>query len=398
MTTDNTNEAAKIAGTLSAEEWAALESFSHGNEIEYRLQNILEQKGLLCAADIADDELTPLGRKTLAAHVSVKAPERVTEITAAEFVEQGFAEKVKRGECTVWVGTWLKVESCVKSGAIYDTFLVDVSEYRQDKIRYFYADQKFDVRYPSEFELALRSATQPPAQPATESNRKLWGVFNPVTISAPAIDEWATKQPASATADGSGADDSSKRSEVEILIRANKRFDAIRLVHNKYDESIDDSRAYVNRVGAELSLQQTVDVSKMTLDTLQAELTTLRAQLQAAEDTIKHQGEVYAQEIVDHQTTRSRLQAAEDTVRGLREALEPFVDQMKWFEALAKTEGRNTPVHLDDKPLSTFQHTSLTWLPSPMNVLRVKHFRQAAAALEALEAAQANDDGKPGAG
>lgn len=81
-------------------------------------------------------------------------------------------------------------------------------------------------------------------------------------------------------------------------------------------------------------------------------------------------------ERLEHELAESR-----EECRRMREALKPFALQMKWFEALANAQGHYKPTHLDDKSLSSFQHTSLTLFASPMNTLKVKNFRQA---LEAL--------------
>lgn len=296
MTTDNTNEAAKIAGTLSANqiriltaltsEWkdipsGLIDSWKDHDDL-YELEHTLKLIDAHCFPFEAI--ILPLGLAVLSAHVSAKAEEQVTEITAREFGEQKYLRKINLQECEVFDENGNRVVSMSTEEEFKDVYAVVLYSPKAGTwMEEHSADTKFTVQW-----LDTQSLE---GQPPAESEKPVIPEFL-ASMTLEARQEFVkayngNPHPPPATAASSEADDSSKRSEVEILIRANKRFDAIRLVHNKYDESIDDSRAYVNRVGAELSLQQTVDVSKMTLDTLQADLTALRAQLQASEDTVR---------------------------------------------------------------------------------------------------------------
>jgi hypothetical protein len=83
----------------------------------------------------------------------------------------------------------------------------------------------------------------------------------------------------------------------------------------------------------------------------------------------------------------SQLATAKAEAARLRAALKPFADQMGFFNALAKTQGRQHPTHLMDQRLRDFQHTSLTLIANPINALSVEDF---ARATEALQAAALN--------
>lgn len=82
----------------------------------------------------------------------------------------------------------------------------------------------------------------------------------------------------------------------------------------------------------------------------------------------------------DNEALRQRLQASEKRERGLREALKPFADQMRFFKELAKAQGRYEPTYLMDKRLRSFENTSLTLIANPINALSVSDFEQASAA------------------
>lgn len=112
-----------------------------------------------------------------------------TEITAKQFVDDGYAEKIARGECEVFVDTYKMVKSCEKTGAVYTTFLVDTSEYRQDTFRYFYADQQFKVVYPTEIERIFANVPQdltenPPATAQPDSTEAGESFGEPVNLVA----------------------------------------------------------------------------------------------------------------------------------------------------------------------------------------------------------------------
>lgn len=88
------------------------------------------------------------------------------------------------------------------------------------------------------------------------------------------------------------------------------------------------------------------------------------------------------------------LQRQQQAVGGLVEALKPFAEQMRFFNALALCQGRKTPKHLSDQRLANFQHTSLTLIANPINALEVSDFEQATAALAAYEASAGKELGK----
>lgn len=143
---------------------------------------------------LTDYCLTRVGEQVvviLEARASAPVAGKPAAVTAKEFVEQRYAEKIAKGECVVkdeYLFCLIEpLSDCkpeVSGNYIFKT------QARMNDTGWWESEIN-----PSE-KLSIVWLTPP--QPSTPQPT-LWGTFNPVTISAPAIDEWATKQPVSAT-------------------------------------------------------------------------------------------------------------------------------------------------------------------------------------------------------
>src|SRR5689334_21606408 len=250
-TTDNQPTANAIATALSSDESAALEAIANGGFASSIIGNVIDKvfhlvrhrlvhELKLMDSDDDHDWLTTLGESVLATRASAPVAEKPATISAREFVNGDIVELVTQDGVLLPIGTQGYITEADNTMAHVLFPLYDKRWVLTDNLKFI--SHRFER-------------------------------YSGGTIAAPQV--------ANETAEGRAEDD--KRSEVEILIRANKRFDGIRLVHNKYGESIIDARDYVNKVAGELSLMQSVDVSKMTLDTMQAKIASLQAKLAASE-------------------------------------------------------------------------------------------------------------------
>lgn len=144
-----TDNEAEIARQLTTGEVEALRKFEHGCAT-WAEQERLISLGLLIPVDVADNAYTPLGRDVLAVLAALQpaTDNKPTEITAAQFVSEGYAGKVARGECEVRWDTSFKV-TLIEEGADdgwWDIHVTDI--FNRNAVFVTYKDlAQFTVRW-----------------------------------------------------------------------------------------------------------------------------------------------------------------------------------------------------------------------------------------------------------
>lgn len=200
--TTNTQTAAEIAAKLSAGEREALTKFVEGSGAIYRGDfDKLYSKELVDTTGI-----TPLGTDVYR-HLEPSAPEggeAVSEkppmITAKQFVDEGYAEKVKRGECVV------NDEMSPDGGSVLDI----TTRKSTGTYSIWYNDQTFDFpcEPDDEFTVTWLPATAPTAAPQAEP-----------AAGTNSLEESLNEILRFADADVSGADDiNDADSYIELLV------------------------------------------------------------------------------------------------------------------------------------------------------------------------------------
>lgn len=126
--------------------------------------------------------------------------------------------------------------------------------------------RQIDVTVTGQAVLATRETPQP----------KLWETFNPVTISAPAIDEWATKQPVNETAEGYGAD--GYETQAELCEREIVKIRSLTLKDDEYTGGL-----LADAVSSPVGITMCVEARMKQIADLQEEIKRLKKQIKKLE-------------------------------------------------------------------------------------------------------------------